>query len=296
MKILPTKSRRSQLCPILLSLLLILATEMIACARPSLRIGAPRFRQPSAIATVSGSDVLAVGVQPDCHNVPYLSRGLVEPAEFCRPREAGDSVPAVIVLHGCGGPGGPPGMPLGTSLARRGFATLELYYFAQTPRPRGSPDFCFVHGVTDGDLERAWPVWKQNVIDGATFLESQRGIEAGGIGLVGWSLGAELSFEAAADDSHYAAIVDLSGSVPRNLVSKPGQQPPVLILHGDDDSTVPVAEAYRTRDTLSRAGRESELFIYHGVGHTWNGPEAAKALQQMTDFLKQHLHADVNRQ
>jgi acetyl esterase/lipase len=44
--------------------------------------------------------------------------------------------------------------------------------------------------------------------------------------------------------------------------------PPSLLIHGDEDETVPVAITLEMHAALQAAGVESELKVYSGMGHT----------------------------
>lgn len=45
---------------------------------------------------------------------------------------------------------------------------------------------------------------------------------------------------------------------------------PVLVLHGDQDPTVPVEHAYKFQASLSKAGNPHKLHIVQGADHTFN--------------------------
>ena len=76
---------------------------------------------------------------------------------------------------------------------------------------------------------------------------------------------------------------------PINYVS-PGS-PPVLILHGDKDTSVPYRQSQRLRDRLNRAGVRNELITVNGVGH--DGPLfATPALQEKVVTFLQSVEAD----
>lgn len=64
--------------------------------------------------------------------------------------------------------------------------------------------------------------------------------------------------------------------------------PPVLILHGDRDRTIPLHQSERLYERLLDAGKEAELCVVRGGGHEvdfW-GPETMVVLR---DFLKRTL-------
>lgn len=64
--------------------------------------------------------------------------------------------------------------------------------------------------------------------------------------------------------------------------------PPTLILHGDADPLVPVAESQALHDSLQQAGVPVQLKIYAGEGHGWSGANLLDSYQRIEDFLKQY--------
>jgi dipeptidyl aminopeptidase/acylaminoacyl peptidase len=65
---------------------------------------------------------------------------------------------------------------------------------------------------------------------------------------------------------------------------------PVLILHGEDDEDVPVAQAYKLAEALKKAGKENELRIFKNERHGLRSPEARQAMDKtVLEFLKKHL-------
>lgn len=73
--------------------------------------------------------------------------------------------------------------------------------------------------------------------------------------------------------------------------------PPLLILHGDADTAVPVSHAYRLRDAVIAHGGEVEMHLYPGAGHGFNAPwsvkysesEASDSLNRRIEFLTRRL-------
>jgi acetyl esterase/lipase len=70
--------------------------------------------------------------------------------------------------------------------------------------------------------------------------------------------------------------------------------PPVLILHGDKDRTVPVEQSKLLHDCYQKTGLESDLHILEGAGH--GGPVFSDEAryQLIKSFLDRHL-TDLNR-
>jgi dipeptidyl aminopeptidase/acylaminoacyl peptidase len=69
---------------------------------------------------------------------------------------------------------------------------------------------------------------------------------------------------------------------------------PLLIIHGEKDSTCPVEDAKKMFNALKRLDREAELAVYAGEGHVpgdWALVNAVDATKRMLDFLERHLRS-----
>ena len=101
---------------------------------------------------------------------------------------------------------------------------------------------------------------------------SQYNIDLRRVYLVGMSNGAYfVNLLASQRSDKIAAIALHSGGL--GLVNpaktKVGHKYPVMILHGTDDSIVPVGEGRRTRDAYKRAGYEVEYVEVPELNHFW---------------------------
>jgi len=67
--------------------------------------------------------------------------------------------------------------------------------------------------------------------------------------------------------------------------------PPVLTLHGSDDTLVPVEQAKRLDAALKKAGAPSTLVILKGAHHGWGGEKRAYTNRLMLEFFDKHLKA-----
>jgi dipeptidyl aminopeptidase/acylaminoacyl peptidase len=65
--------------------------------------------------------------------------------------------------------------------------------------------------------------------------------------------------------------------------------PPTLILHGEADARIPVAEAYTLSDALAGAGRTHDLVVYPGGPHTWTAVDRTDADARAIAFLHKYL-------
>lgn len=65
---------------------------------------------------------------------------------------------------------------------------------------------------------------------------------------------------------------------------------PVLLLHGEDDRTVPIDQARKMERALRRAGKDVELIEYEDEGHSyWSRENTIDYLTEVLDFLDTHL-------
>lgn len=260
------------------------AEPSVPAAGPATAAASPTpFSSSSALSAISsGADAGAARLgaadrgmpAAGCSDVSYDSSGDPVSAYLCLPDGAGPW-PAVIVLHGAEGPRLNPGYRLiAQGLSGAGFAALQIDYFSQTPGngPFGNP--------AAADYVRDAPVWLREIADGVSYLQSLAQIDPRRIGLNGYSLGAFMALDAAMLDPRLKAVVEFYGGVVPGYTENLERMPPVLILHGDADSLVPVSYAYALYDLLSAHGRPVELQIYPGAQHGFNfmpRPAAAPA-------------------
>ncbi|MEN3271494.1 MAG: hypothetical protein V7636_255 [Actinomycetota bacterium] len=65
---------------------------------------------------------------------------------------------------------------------------------------------------------------------------------------------------------------------------------PLLILQGDADNVVPLAQSQSIADRLGALGRTVELHVYAGEGHGWGRPATViDELQRTESFLRRHV-------
>jgi acetyl esterase/lipase len=61
---------------------------------------------------------------------------------------------------------------------------------------------------------------------------------------------------------------------------------PFLILHGDQDRTVPINQSELLHEALKKAGVESAFHVVKGAGHGFSGPEIQEMVRK---FFEKHL-------
>ena len=71
-----------------------------------------------------------------------------------------------------------------------------------------------------------------------------------------------------------------------------GYKPPVLLIHGADDESVPVAQSKMMQAALSKAGKDVRLVVYPREGHTdWTPTDEQAALTEIAGFIESHIAA-----
>jgi carboxymethylenebutenolidase len=149
-----------------------------------------------------------------------------------------------------------------------------------------APDYMTPVGVTSRtfEVQTFWALHtdrvREHLARGLDCLKSLPYVAPNRIGVVGYSLGGYFDLVLAARDdvkgvvSYYGAY---HGS-PIDLV--PAQyslgdiaaqvRAPVLILHGDRDTTIPIDKATAVQYLLTSGGKQSELVVYPGAEHEFN--------------------------
>lgn len=239
--------------------------------------------------TASGQGLLqglltSVCVRQSCGS--FLSpTGHPVPVEKFLPK-CGGRAPAVILLHGSDG-GTRYAEAYRTAargLAAQGYAAFIVYYFEgepNAPRPREE----------DRDLpdRRAFIPWLATVGASISYVQAQCEVDPSRIGLLGFSLGGFLANAAAVQDPRVRAVTSLSGGLPPHLASRLRSMPPALIVHGQCDDVVPVAEAYRLHALLATRRIYHDLHILPNEGHLPYRCSTEAVAQKVLCFFNAHL-------
>jgi carboxymethylenebutenolidase len=207
----------------------------------------------------------------------FLSGGRQIRIEHYAPQRTTHS-PAVILVHGSGGPLG--GLdPFAGEAALFGVNVFVLHYFERTGHSWVSPR----------EIEQHFPAWLETLKGAIDFVAGQPGIDLGRIGLLGFSLGAYLSLALATQDARIAAVAELFGGLPEPFTADAAKLPPVLILHGAQDRIVPVERAYELEQLLIEHRIPYEIRIYPDQGHVFQGLAQLDALRRVAGFFRRHL-------
>jgi dipeptidyl aminopeptidase/acylaminoacyl peptidase len=185
---------------------------------------------------------------------------------------------AIILVHGSGGP--LRGLdPFAGQAAMFGVHVFVVHYFERTGHS----------WVYPSQIEEHFAAWLETLKDAINFVAAQPGVDGSSIALLGFSLGSFLSLALATRDPRIVAVAELFGGLAEHFVPDAGKLPPVLILHGAKDTTVPVEHAYKLERILQQHKIPYEIHIYPDQGHTFQGLAQFDAMRRIAGFFQKHL-------
>ena len=197
--------------------------------------------------------------------------------EFFSPAAPG-KFPAVLLLHGSGGLEMATGdlfREIARGLVQQGYVVLIPHYFESTGHVVGKP-------FKSGDIS----LYLDSVHDAIEFAVASGVVDPERIGLVGLSMGSYLAFFRAARESRIKAIVSVSGSLPVESESK---FPPVLILQGSKDRSLPPSQLKEFQTKLAARKTPFEAHVYRGAGHNFDIPTWEDVSRRTALFFDRYL-------
>jgi acetyl esterase/lipase len=256
-------------------------------------------------------------------DIAYLGEGRQEKLDLYLPASAdkGPRRPGIVIIHGGGFTGGSKRgareQNIGTNLARNGYVCISIdYLLAAKDRP------AWPQNLHDCKTAVRW----------LRAHADRYHVDPDRIGVIGGSAGGHLALMVGLTDAaagldprepHGAlscrvqAVVDLYGPgdllgrgrdhvmFAGTLADRPDlyrqaspvthaskDDPPVLILHGTKDTTVPVEQSQVMAAALKKAGVEHELILVEGAPHSFHLEPREKDLRPVViGFFDRHLKA-----
>ena len=178
----------------------------------------------------------------------------------------------VVVLSGSGGLKSRnwPYRSEAMELAERGYEVYLLHYTDATNGAVSNPD-------------SKYSIWVRVVNDAITSITSTARTR---VILVGYSLGASVALAEASQDTRVTGVVSWSGSMPDEYATRTTTLPPLLILHGENDTVIPVGDAEQLTRLCGRLGTRCEFRPFSGESHSFSPSAISTANEIMWRFLE----------
>jgi dienelactone hydrolase len=179
--------------------------------------------------------------------------------------------PLLILLHGASGPSVGFYREQAEYFSSNGYTVFLPHYFDATKSSNPT-----------ADNYRAWV----NVVK--TLLSEERAPPASAHRrsvLVGYSLGASVALAAGSQEVPVDAIAEWYGSLPDDFFHSLQGMPPLLILHGERDSNIPVENAQQLIKLCGIKQFQCESHIYPDQGHGFMGAALKDADSRTLLFL-----------
>jgi dienelactone hydrolase len=243
----------------------------------------------------------AAGMQTDHVRIPTPG-GVILDAALVRPTGRTD-LPAVVALHGCGGPYPSRDGSWARELATKGHIVLLPDSFGS----RGLGPQCRVKQRTVSPARER----RDDAIAAATWLATQPGVPAGGIALLGWSNGgstvlatARLSARGSADRSmvlpsglfsRFVAFYPGCASTVRDMSWQPAAR--MLILVGEQDDWTPAEPCRQIADRFpDRTSPNPVITVaYPDAYHDFDAPDRpVRVLTGLATVASGQAHVGTN--
>jgi carboxymethylenebutenolidase len=195
--------------------------------------------------------------------------------------------PAVIILHGRQGIDrfSDSYQRYAMAVAQSGMDAYLLPYYDDADKAQAVAGDAAAHQTFFTNRVEAWTLLVRDVVNDIRAGKQNSGL----IGLLGFSQGAFLATAVASQDSGIAALVVYYGGIPSLFRETITHLPPLLVLHGDADTLVPLAEGQALADLGRTLGQPAVMTVFPGAGHGFTGEDAAKAQQEALAFLHKQL-------
>lgn len=212
----------------------------------------------------------------------YISGGVPIRIDQEEPTAAGRH-PAILLLHGSGGNVSFWFSRIAPQMARLNLGLYAAHYFDRTSTVRAD-----LKTILDG---YHFPAWQSAIGDAIAYVRSRPFVDPDRVALLGISLGGFLALSYAATAvARVRAVVEISAGIPDDSIAgvRPSF-PPTLIVHGDQDTVVPVSMAYQLKELFTRQHIPHQVVILPGQGHWFEPPAQLHILMATAGFLATYL-------
>jgi len=224
----------------------------------------PRQFALSALVTLfilggQSQTIKTAHVSSSAQQVRYEEFGPVESAE------------CLVLLHGASGPAASWYRDQASFFGTHGFHVLMPYYF----------DASRSNLPTTENYQK----WANLVVDFVS--ECRKQAPARRVFLVGYSLGSSVALAAGSQGLSVDAIADWYGSLPDDFFYRMKGMPPLLILHGERDTNIPIINGQQLVRLCGMKQLRCEHHFYADQGHGFLGSALEDADQRTLAFFAQ---------
>jgi dienelactone hydrolase len=179
--------------------------------------------------------------------------------------------PTLILLHGANGPMMELNWQQAKFFASHGYRVLIPHYFDATRSSEPS--------------DANYSMWAQ-VVEKLIEESSKSSVPAQRkTMLLGFSLGASVALVAGSQQADIAAVAEWYGSMPDTFFYKVKGMPPLLILHGGRDQTIPVINALQLIKLCGLKHLTCDSHIYANQGHGFDSGTVKDADSRTLTFF-----------
>jgi len=168
-------------------------------------------------------------------------------------------------------------------VAGGGFRVLLPHYFDRTRDAANDTPSDSLDGI--GREVENYGLWLEAI--GSVIRETRT--EGQPVGLLGYSLGGYLALTAGMAWRDVAAVAVCYAGVPTPFADLAANLPPTLVLHGGEDTVVPVGEAAALTKLLRSHRIPHDIHIYRHAGHGFLGLDAGDAESRIAGFFRRWL-------
>lgn len=139
---------------------------------------------------------------------------------------------------------------------------------------------------------------KTDLLAASQYLRSQKGVDPGRVGAIGWCMGGGYALDLAINDPKLTAAVINYGHLATEPDTLKQIQAGVLGIFGGQDRGISVADVQRFEQQMKNVGKTVEIHVFPDAGHAFENPnnkagyragDAAKAWDLTVQFLASHL-------
>jgi len=228
----------------------------------SVKTAALGFATALAFIPPALSDIVGEAVTYEVDGKPYEGY-------FARNTALGDNQPVVLIIHDWDGLDAYEERRA-QMLAEQGFAAFAADLYGKGVRP----DTVEGRRAQTSALYADRDAMRARLMGALEALKGQAGTDDTRVAAIGYCFGGAAALEMARAGADLKGFVTLHGglSTPEGQDYK-SVKGPVLILHGSNDTSVPMTEVANLATALDEAGIEHRMEIYGGAPHAftvWN--------------------------